>query len=121
MNKQSKNSPAASVAAAVSSSSPRVPLTGTERKFLRGLAHDLDPVVHVGRAGVTETVLGALRRALDDHELIKVKLAADREERALMASAIEAGCDAEVVGQIGTIAVVFRANPDPEKRRIELS
>lgn len=98
--------------------SPRAALSGTERKFLRGLAHDLEPIVHVGRAGVSETVLEALRRALDDHELVKVKLSAERRERDAMAAALEAGCDAEVVGRIGRVAVVYRAHPDPEKRRI---
>jgi len=101
-------------------SQSRTPLTGTARKFLRGLAHDFEPVVHVGRAGVTQTVLGALRRALADHELIKVKLAAERDERDRMATEIEAACDAEVVGRIGTIAIVYRPDPDPEKRRIHL-
>lgn len=99
---------------------PRAALTGTERKFLRGLAHELEPVVHVGRAGVSEPVLEAIRAALAAHELIKVKLAAEREERGRMAAAIEAGCNAEVVGRVGTIAVVYRADPDPEKRKIAL-
>lgn len=99
---------------------PRAALTGTQRKYLRGLAHDFEPVVHIGHAGVTDAVLGAVGRALDDHELIKVKLSAEREERDRMASRIEAGCDAEVVGRIGTIAIVYRPHPDPEKRRIQL-
>ncbi|MBI5505032.1 MAG: YhbY family RNA-binding protein [Deltaproteobacteria bacterium] len=120
MNKRAETSSMTPSASEPATSMPRAALTGSERKFLRGLAHELEPIVHVGRAGVTETVLGAIRAALADHELVKVKLAAEREERGRMATAIEAGCDAEVVGLIGTIAVVYRANPDPEKRKIAL-
>ena len=93
-------------------------LTSKQRKYLRGLAHSLEPVVHVGRAGVNEGVLHATRRALEEHELIKVKIAADRDERARMAGVIERDCDAELAGAIGTIAILYRPNPDPEKRRI---
>ena len=95
-------------------------LSSTQRKYLRGIAHPLSPVVHVGRAGVNEAVLAATRRALEDHELIKVKIGAVREERARMAAEIETACGAELAGAVGTIAILYRANPDPEKRRIVL-
>lgn len=78
------------------------------------------PLVHVGKAGVNDSVIAATSRALEDHELIKVKIAAERDDRARMASEIEQGCDAHLAGTIGTIAILYRANPDPLKRRIEL-
>ena len=95
-------------------------LTSTERKYLRGLAHPLHPVVHVGRAGVTETVVSATQRALAEHELIKVKISAERDDRARMAAELEAGCDAELAGSVGTISILYRQHPDPERRRIAL-
>ncbi len=95
-------------------------LSSTQRKYLRGLAHPLSPLVHVGRAGVNEAVLAATRRALEDHELIKVKIGAAREDRVRMAAEIERDCDAELAGAVGTIAILYRAHPDPEKRRIVL-
>ena len=95
-------------------------LTGTQRKYLRGLAHSLAPVVHVGKGGVNDAVVAATRLALDDHELIKVKIAASRDERARMAGEIERGCDAALAGAIGTIAILYRPHPDPQKRRIVL-
>ena len=95
-------------------------LTSTQRKYLRGLAHSLNPLVHVGQGGVTDGVIGSVRRALADHELIKVKIAADRDERARMAAEIEAACDAELAGVIGRIAILYRPKDDPEKREIVL-
>lgn len=95
-------------------------LTGTQRKYLRGIAHVLRPVVQVGKGGVNEGVIAATNRALADHELIKVKMSADRDERALMAEEIARGCHAELVGTIGTIAILYRRHPDPEKRVVVL-
>ena len=56
-------------------------LKGSDRKYLRGLAHTLTPVVRIGNAGLTDRVVEATEQALDAHELIKVKIAADRDER----------------------------------------
>lgn len=102
------------------SSTKPAKLSGTQRKYLRGLAHTLSPVVHVGRAGLNESVIEAARRALADHELIKVKISASRDERARMAAEMEQGCEAELAGAIGTIAILYRAQDDPDKRRIVL-
>lgn len=95
-------------------------LTGTQRKYLRGLAHSLSPVVHVGKGGLGESVFAAVRRALLDHELIKVKIAADRDDRERMALELEAACDACLAGTIGTIAILYRPRDEPEKRQIVL-
>jgi RNA-binding protein len=95
-------------------------LTGTQRKYLRGLAHSLSPVVHIGNAGLTEAVVAATSRALDEHELIKVKIAAERGERSRIAAQLESDCRAHLAGEIGTIAILYRAHRDPEQRKISL-
>jgi RNA-binding protein len=95
-------------------------LTGTQRMYLRGLAHSLDPLVHVGNAGLTENVIAATSRALADHELIKVKIAADREARERMAAEIGTACNADLAGMIGRIAILYRPKDDPEKRVVVL-
>jgi RNA-binding protein len=48
-------------------------LTGKQRQYLRSLAHDLKPVLHVGHAGLGDGLLSELDRALQTHELLKVK------------------------------------------------
>ena len=95
-------------------------LTSAQRKYLRGLAHSLDPLVHVGNAGLTEAVIAATSRALVDHELIKVKIAADRDERERVAAELEEACDACLAGAIGRIAILYRPHDDPAKRKIVL-
>ncbi len=95
-------------------------MKGSQRKHLRGLAHDLRPAVQVGKGGLTDAVMTAISAALDDHELIKVKITAERDERQQAATAIEQRLDCECVGQIGRMAILYRQHPDPEQRKIEL-
>lgn len=83
------------------------------RKALRARAHKLHPVVMIGEKGLTPAVLAEMARALDVHELIKVKAASDeREQReAWLAQA----CDelrAAPVQHIGKILVLYRENPE---------
>ncbi len=95
-------------------------LTGAQRKTLRGLAHSLDPVVRLGQRGLTDAVVAEIDHALDSHELIKVKLGGDRDERRSTAEEIGPRVGAALVGTIGTVAIFYRRQRDPEKRRIRL-
>jgi RNA-binding protein len=95
-------------------------LKGSQRKWLRGQAHSLRPVVQIGRLGLTENALREIDFALETHELIKVQAAAPKEEKQEMARRIEKELRAETVGMIGHILILYRRQPDPELRRIEI-
>jgi RNA-binding protein len=97
-----------------------VSLTSRQRSHLRSLAHSLEPVVLVGRAGVTDAVVREVDDALEARELIKIRLSGDREERARAAAAIAEPTGSDLAGQIGRIAILYRENPDPSRRRITL-
>lgn len=91
-------------------------LTGKQRRHLRALAHHLDPVVHVGAAGVTEAVLHKVGVELERHELIKVKVLdgadVDRDEAAPL---LAEGAGAAVVQRLGRVVVLYLAHPeDPQ-------
>ena len=91
-------------------------LSDKQLRFLRGRAHALKPVIQVGNNGITAGVLAETRRALADHELIKLRVqAADRDSRdALLAELVrETGCT--LVTRIGHVAVLFQANPKLSK------
>ena len=60
-------------------------LNAKQRQYLKGLAHSLEPVVRVGKAGASEAVVGKTRESLKAHELIKVRIDADNPERGAMA------------------------------------
>jgi RNA-binding protein len=95
-------------------------LKGSQRTYLRGLAHKLKPVVQVGRNGVSDDVLAAVREALDCHELIKLKFMEYKEQKDTLASQIAEQTDSELVGRIGNMAILYREQPDPERRKIVL-
>jgi RNA-binding protein len=84
-------------------------LDGKARMRLRALAHALDPVVQVGRAGLTDAVLTEIGHALEKHELIKVKVRADSPVSAAEArEPIEQGTRSQVAQVIGHVLVVYR-------------
>ena len=95
-------------------------LSSRQRSALRALAHGLDPLVIVGKAGVTDAVIREVDEALAARELIKIRLAGDRDERESAADAIASRARAAVAGRIGRVAILYRRHPDPARRTIEL-
>jgi RNA-binding protein len=95
-------------------------LKGTQRKYLRGEAHHLKPLVLIGRNGINKQVIGSVDLALKDHELIKVKFGDFKEAKKEMSAEIAQNTKSEVVGIIGNIAILYRQNPEPEKRKIKI-
>lgn len=97
-------------------------LTGYQKKYLRGLAHELKPIVFIGQKGITPTLLDSLNQALSDHELIKIKFIEfkKKEYKKQFITEIEAKTGCRTAGIIGHMAIVFRRHPDAEKRRIVL-
>ena len=93
-------------------------LTNRQVRHLRGLTHNLQPVVMVADKGLTENVLAEIESALDHHELVKIKLKTDRETRAAWIAEISEKFGAQKVHSIGQVASFFRRNP--EKPVIEL-
>lgn len=82
-----------------------------DKKQLRANAHTLKPVVMIGQSGLTDAVLAEVELALNSHELIKVKIRAERDERKLISEKMCAATGAELIQAIGQIAVLYRLNP----------
>ncbi|HMY39829.1 MAG TPA: YhbY family RNA-binding protein [Marinagarivorans sp.] len=85
------------------------------------MGHGLNPIVTIAGNGLSDGVVAELERALNDHELIKVKLAInDREERKELVVALCETTGAHLVQEIGKVALIYRAaaRPDPKKTNI---
>ncbi|RFF28964.1 MULTISPECIES: ribosome assembly RNA-binding protein YhbY [unclassified Wenzhouxiangella] len=95
-----------------------MPLTNPQKKHLRGLSHDLHPVVMVADKGLSENVLAEVEQALEHHELIKVKLRGEREQRDAWIGQLVSTSGAELVHRIGQVVCLYRRHP--EKPKIEL-
>jgi RNA-binding protein len=89
-----------------------VTLTPRERAHLKARAHALEPVVHIGHAGITAELTAEVDRALMAHELIKVRIiGADRVERVALGDEVAAKADATVVHRVGKVLILWRPRP----------
>jgi RNA-binding protein len=96
-------------------------LRPAQRQYLKGLAHGISPIVQIGAAGVTEGVREAISIALEDHELIKVRVGKSIEDdRKELGRDLAASLDAELCQVIGRVLVLFRQARNPDKRKIKL-
>jgi RNA-binding protein len=115
MNKKSSGQvPAADKAAADAPGQPAPDLSEKQRRHLRGLAHELKPIIRLGGAGLTDAVARETARALHDHELIKVKApgGGDRDARDTMFAELAQRTRSALVHRIGNVAVLYRPRPD---------
>jgi RNA-binding protein len=86
-------------------------VSADRKKSLRTIGHKLNPIVTIASNGLSEGVLLELNRALDDHELIKVKLGiAERDERKALVAEIVALPNIELIQEIGKVIILYRAN-----------
>jgi len=86
-------------------------------KQLKTKAHDLKPVIMIGQAGLTEAVSKEIELALDTHELIKIKIRAEREDRKQIQQHICTETQAELIQSIGQVVVVYRKKPEQAKKK----
>ena len=88
-------------------------LSPIERKKLKARAHALNPIIHIGGKGLTEPVIAEIGRALDAHELIKVRAGSmERDERESALAEICGKLAAQPVQHIGKVLVVYRKKPE---------
>jgi RNA-binding protein len=97
-----------------------IPLTGAQRKYLRGLANPLKPTIMIGKNGLSDQVFAAIGSALDSHELIKVKFLEFKEEKKDLAHTIELKMQCEMAGMIGHVAIFYRPKKEQAERQITL-
>ena len=86
-----------------------MPLAAKHKRALRARAHHLNPVVSVGAAGASDALLAELEQALEDHELVKLRIAADdRDDRKKLIETLCRRTGAELIQRIGHTATLYR-------------
>lgn len=94
-----------------------MPLNQQDKKRFKAIGHHLKPVLMLGGSGLTDKVLEELNGRLEDHELIKVKVAAEnRDDRDLLITTLCEQSGAELVQRIGNIALLYRAAQKPSPK-----
>jgi len=91
-------------------------------KRLKGIGHDLKPIVMIGNKGITPSIAEEIDRALTDHELIKVKLpAGSKEERDVIGAQLATAANATLIHSIGRMALLLRQNPNANPKLSNLA
>ena len=95
-------------------------LNSRQKKILRAKAHDLKPIVLVGKAGVTDGCIQSINEVIESQELIKVKFIEHKDNKKSLSETICAKTDSEIIGNIGHTIMLFHQNPDKEKQKYRI-
>ena len=95
-------------------------LTGKQKAKLKGQAHGLKPVIKVGKADVEEPQIMSIKRALHEHELIKIKFLDYKDHKQEISENIAKETGSEVVDIIGNILILYWENMDRGRRKIRI-
>ena len=95
-------------------------LTGKQKAKLKGQAHGLKPVIQVGKAGIDEPQIKSIKRALHEHELIKVKFLDYKDHKQEISENIAKETGSEVVDIIGNVLILYWENMDRGRRKIRI-
>jgi RNA-binding protein len=95
-------------------------LSTNQRQWLRKTAHDLRPSAQIGKNGLTEQVVQAVSESLAANELIKVKFLDHQDQRHALSETLAEETGSELVAMIGNVAILYREQPDHERRTIVL-
>ena len=93
--------------------------TEPQKKHLRGLGHQLKPLIMVGDAGLSDSLLAEFESTLAHHELLKIKVrVGDRTARDEIIASLCKDHNAALIQRIGNVALLYRPNPEkkPDKR-----
>src|SRR5689334_6627183 len=93
-----------------------MPLSGKQRRYLRSLGHHLEPVVQLGKHGLTDGVTAAVDAALAEHELVKVRIGTEcPDDRNDVAERLGPAVQGEVAQVLGRTILVYRRRPKDPK------
>ena len=95
-------------------------LSSSQRSYLRSQAHHLEPIVLIGKHGITDGTIKSIDRVLESRELIKIKFREFKDEKLSLSEKITELTNSQIVGVIGHTVTIFRQNPDSDKRQIHI-
>lgn len=96
-------------------------ITTKQRAYLRGLGNALDPVMQIGKEGVTDNVIMGVNLLLEARELVKIKLLKNNDEDIkILANDLAKKIDADVVQVIGNIFILYKKSTRKDFKHIQL-
>ena len=95
-------------------------LSSVQRSYLRSQAHNLKPVVLIGKNGITDGTIEAVNKALEAQELIKIKFREYKDEKKSLSHQLAESTESHIVGTIGHTVILFRQNRDIDSQNYKL-
>lgn len=97
-------------------------MNSKQREFLRKAAHDLEPMIRLGKDGFTDNQAQSILDVIESRELIKVKILQNSKvEKEEVAREIEEKTGCEVVGIIGKTIILYKPNEEKPKISLEVN
>lgn len=94
-------------------------LTGKQRRYLRSLGHHVEPIVQLGKHGLTDAVTSAVDAAIEQHELIKVRVGTEcPDDRKEIAERLAPALNAHLVQVLGRTILLYRRHPQEPKIKL---
>ena len=95
-------------------------LSSKQVKYLKSQAHSLKPLVQIGKSGLSDESIQSIVKVLADHELIKIKFIAHKEEQDQLIDPILQQTEAQFVCLIGHVLTIYRRHTEPDQRKYHL-
>jgi len=93
-------------------------LNSKQKNNLKAQAHHLTPQIQIGKNGLTPQQITQIKKALDDHELIKIKFNAHKNQKETLSTEITEKTESDQIDLIGNTVIIYKRHPEPEKRKI---
>jgi RNA-binding protein len=93
-------------------------LSGPQLRKLKALAQRLEPVLRIGKAGLSDPFIQSADAALTEHELVKIKFFDFKQEKKTLAPILAERTSSAIIMRVGNVVVLYRQHPDPAQRRI---
>ncbi|MEW6305225.1 MAG: YhbY family RNA-binding protein [Verrucomicrobiota bacterium] len=94
-------------------------LTNPQIRKLKAMAQRMEPSLKVGKHGLSDAFIKSLDESLARHELVKVKFDEFKEEKKTLAPQLAERTSSHLIMRVGNVAVLYREQPDPARRKIQ--
>lgn len=94
-------------------------LSNPQVRKLKALGQRLEPMLKVGKAGLSDGFVKTVDEALTLHELVKVKFDEFKEEKKELAPVLAEKTSSHLIHRVGNVVVLYREQPDPQRRKIQ--
>ena len=95
-------------------------MNSLQRRYLKGQVHHMEPVIYIGKNGLTEGTIHSISTALSARELIKIKFHEFKNNKQEISEKIANDTFSLIVGIIGHTLILFKQNSNPEKQKYRL-